>query len=142
MESKSTAQSIKGTLLQFKDSYEISSYIFILEKRNQRNVIFKIRLFSHDLKIETGRHNKTPRNITLCELCSLLDIEDEYHFTLICPFFKNIRSQYIAKYYVNHPSMYKFVVLLKTSRKRELTKLAVYFEKALRMRHNHYLDRQ
>ena len=92
--------------------------------------------------METGRHNKTPRNIRLCELCSLQDIEDEYHFTRICPFFKNIRSQYIAKYYVNHPSMYKFLELLKTSRKRKLTKLAVYFEKAFRMRQNHYLDRQ
>ena len=81
----------KELFYNLKDSYEISSYIFIPENRKQRNIISKIRLSSYDLKIETGRHNNTPRNIRLCELCSLQDIEDEYHFTLISPFFQKYK---------------------------------------------------
>ena len=72
----------------FKTIYE--SFISVLENNCQRNITAKIRLSSHDLKIETGRHNKIERKNRICDLCSLNDIEDEFHFTLICPIYKDL----------------------------------------------------
>ena len=123
-----------------KTIYERSSFISVLENKYQRNIIAKIRLSSHELKIETGRHNKTERKNRICDLCSLNDIEDEFHFTLICPIYKDLRLKYIPRFYINKPSMYKFIELLKSSNKRILSNLSLFFRKAFLMRKNEYLS--
>ena len=106
------------TFRYMKTNYEISTYIDILDNKQQRSLISKIRLSSHDLKIETGRYNNTNRNERYCELCQLHDIEDEYHFTLICPHYKEIRSKYVTKYFSKNPSMYKYFELLNSSKNK------------------------
>ena len=102
-----------------KTIYGSSSFISVLENNCQQNIIAKIRLSSHDLKIETGRHNKIERKNRICDLCSLNDIEDEFHFTLICPIYKDLRLTYIPRFYINNPSMYKFIELLNSSNKKK-----------------------
>ena len=55
----------------------------------------------HHLRIETGRysHNRVDRALPLCTLCDRSDIEDEYHFVLICPVYSQIRQKYIRPFY-------------------------------------------
>ena len=67
--------------------------------------------------IESGR--KIERNNRKCELCTLNDLEDEYHFVIICPFFTQIRNHYIEKYYVNLPNVFKFKKLIDSTNKQE-----------------------
>jgi len=55
----------------------------------------KLRLSSHTLNVEIGRHNIIDRH---CIRCNLNDIEDEFHFVLICPDYVNLRNAYIPKY--------------------------------------------
>ena len=52
-----------------------------------RSVLTKLRLPSHKLRIETERYNRnrTDRELRYCTLCNVNDVEDEYHFLLICP---------------------------------------------------------
>jgi hypothetical protein len=48
---------------------------------------------SHTLLKQTGRYsvNRIPRNEQYCIYCNLPDIEDEYHFILVCSCFPEIR---------------------------------------------------
>ena len=62
--------------------------------------------------IETGRYVKTDRSERLCTSCNRNEIEDEYHFILICPSYKEIRNKYVCEYYWKAPSMWKLVQLL------------------------------
>ena len=56
-----------------------------------------LRLSSHKLNIEIGRHNNIDRQDRKCIICNLNDIEDEFHFVLVCPDYINLRNAYIPK---------------------------------------------
>ena len=43
----------------------------------------------------------------LCTLCNLQLRGDEYHYVLICPYFRN-RDQYLKQYYYTRPNLLKF----------------------------------
>ena len=54
----------------------------------------RLRISAHNLQIEIGRHkrpNKVPVNERLCETCQ--QIEDEYHFIMICAKFETPRKK-------------------------------------------------
>ena len=121
---------------ELKQNFERSSYLRVLNNTKFRNTIAKLRLSSHKLSIETGRHNKIARNERICQLCLKSDIEDEYHFILICPKLEDLRKLYIQKYYLKHPSMFKFIELLTSNNKVILTKLALYCIKGFKLRDN------
>ena len=55
--------------------------------------------------IETGRQKNIPRDQRICPMCKLQfgqnsDIEDEYHFLLICPTYRDLRKKFIKNYYI------------------------------------------
>ena len=74
----------------------------------------KIRLSSHTLRIETDRYcqNRIDRHLRKCNICNTAEIEDEYHFILVCKQYSDIIIKYIKKYYYNNPSMFKLSKLL------------------------------
>jgi len=53
----------------------------------------KLRLRDHKLKIEVGRHSKTPLDERICKACSLNEIEDEVHFLYNCTAYCNTLTQ-------------------------------------------------
>ena len=57
-----------------------------------RKIITRWRLSNHDLKIETGRYHKIPREHRVCDLCEVL--EDEQHVIFVCPRYIDIREQH------------------------------------------------
>ena len=71
-----------------------------------------------------------------CELCNVRDIEDEFHFTLICPFYNDLRPKFFLKYYFKQPSMYKFIELVNSKNKRTLIQLTSYYKYPLKLRKN------
>ena len=80
--------------------------------------------------IETGRHSGIARENRTCGFCNTNDIEDEYHFVLICPLYKDIRSSFIKRYFKNHPSVFILIELLNSNGKN----LALYIIKAFERR--------
>ena len=58
------------------------------------------------------------------------DIEDVYHFILICPTYRDLRKKLLKKYYWSNPSVYKFVQLLSANNVRDLCYLGKYIKKA------------
>ncbi len=73
----------------------------------------RLRLSSHCLNIEVGRyHPRVPRHRRYCTQCNTLDIEDEYHFILICSKYRQIRLLHIPPYYRVNTNMAKFIQLM------------------------------
>ena len=101
-----------------------------------RNIIAKLILSSHQLNIETGRHRNIARTDRKCELCETNDIEDEYHFVMICPVYRLLRIHYIPRFYYVRPSMANFLDLLNCSNANVLNRLAVFCIKAFKQRQN------
>ena len=114
-------------------TFELQSYLLQIHNSKQRQALSKLRLSSHGLLIETGRHIGIERQNRKCTFCNTNDIEDEYHFVLKCPLYNDIRSHYIKRYFVNHPSVLKFTELLNSNGKT-LRNLALYIIKAFEKR--------
>ena len=113
--------------------FEMCPYLNSLVNRNLRNALTKLRLSSHQLAIESGRHRGIERQNRKCTLCTTNDIEDEYHMVLICPQYQNLRRQFIGNYYIRNPSMHKFIQLLDSSG-NVLKRLAIFIKKAFEAR--------
>ena len=66
-----------------------------------RVALSKLRLSAHSLLIETGRYarSRIDRSERRCTFCDTDDLEDEYHFTLICSRYIEIRRLYLKQYY-------------------------------------------
>ena len=93
-----------------------------------------INISSQHLNIETGRHRNIERSQTKCILCNVQDLEDEYQFSLICPAYSNLRKVYIQNYFYVKPSMFKFVELLNSTKRKILKKYALFIIKAFKGR--------
>ena len=59
------------------------------------NNIARFRVSSHNLRIETGRHENPilPAAERLCLKCSMHEIEDEKHCLIVCPHNKLSREE-------------------------------------------------
>ena len=76
----------------FKGSFTKEPYIELVQNRNQRAWLTRLRISSHHLGIETGRWAKPwpiPLSDRVCKYCSDGAIDSEYHFLLGCATFAN-----------------------------------------------------
>jgi hypothetical protein len=64
--------------------------------------VLRIERPSHNLEVESGRHasNRIDRHLRVCVYCDKHDIEDEYHFTLVCTLYDDLRNKLISSYYI------------------------------------------
>ena len=63
-----------------------------------RKLLSKFRLSSCKLNAITGKYKNNDNN-KLCKMCDLNDIEDEFHFVLVCQKYLILRQKYIKPYY-------------------------------------------
>ena len=94
---------------EFKQYCECENYLTELPS--------KLRIPLAKLKMAAHRNwalltNKTERAQRLCTNCGD-DVEDEYHFVIICPLYSNLRVSYIRPYYYKKPSVCKFIQLMR-----------------------------
>ena len=82
------------------------------------------------MAIERGRHQNVERRLRKCIYCDVNEIEDEFHFVIVCPKYTYLRNKYINKYYTNRLSMLKFVQLLNSTNVKTLNNLAIFCIKA------------
>ena len=78
---------------EYKTQYCTERYVLIGLRRSQRSVLAKLRLGVLQIHVETGRYKNTPRDQRCCLICNINgEVEDEIHFLLKCPQYKNIRD--------------------------------------------------
>ena len=85
-----------------------------------RKLISKLRLASHKLSIEIGRYTAVNRNERIYQKCNFGAIEDAFLSILQCPFYDNVRRQYLKPYYFRRPSAFKLVQVLCSQSSKEL----------------------
>ncbi len=100
----------------YKAEFALSAHLTSIGIPKFRNALTRFLTSGHNLFVETGRWANIPRNARLCPF-GCTDIEDEYHFALVCPNFLDIRKKYIKKHFYQRPSMYKFVQLLNSNQR-------------------------
>ena len=130
------ANSVLVAYKYIKNEFLYEEYLDIVQNKNLRRYLTKLRLSSHNLKIETGRYgrNRIERNQRYCDFCNTTDIEDEYHFVCVCPAYSDLRYKHIEIYYYNPRSMYNFCNLLQTREKSHLVNFAKFLYEAFERR--------
>ena len=62
--------------------------------RNLKTCLTRLRVGSFDLRIHTGRFDKTPRHLRTCPACGTGAVEDLAHFALHCPAHAHVRAKF------------------------------------------------
>ena len=115
------------------DVYSLQYYLSKFIPVHLRKCITKFHLSSHNLAIETGRYSTTDRSKRTRFSC-VDEIEDEYHFILVCPLYHSLRKQYIKPYYWKIPSVYKLIKLLQINNIKQLRQFGKYLYSATNLR--------
>ena len=120
----------------FKCEFEYESYLDIVRDKPLRQLLTKLRLSSHTLRIETARYgrNRIDRAERLCLYCDQRQLDDEFHFICQCPVMQDIRNKYIKTYFTRRPSVYKLCELFKSTNKTILTNLCKFIKEAFQRR--------
>ena len=84
------------------------------------------RISAHKLYIEKG----IARDNILCKCCSRNDIEDEYHFILVCPCYLEINTKSFI--------VFKLIKLLSINNVKELCRLGKILQQATLLRNAHF----
>ena len=81
------------TFLKFKKEYCQETYLLHSKNLNHLTALARLRMSSHTLAIETGRHSKPKiaKENRLCKNCDLNEVEDEQHFLLRCTLYDTLR---------------------------------------------------
>ena len=127
------------TYKEIKKSFGMELYLQDNISRQLRISFTKFRLSSHRLMVERGRWMRPKIEYTerKCTLCDDHDIQDEYHIVMKCPLFHSLRKKYIPEHYYVRPSMYKFVQLMNTPKKKEHFRTMVFIRLVMKEYNEH-----
>ena len=126
-----------GLRLYSKIKYKLcpESYLNITNYKI-RNAIAKIRLSSHTLQIEKGRHINISLSNRKCIFCKSNSIEDEVHFLFECDNYTNERSEFMKSLDIplNMTSSDIFILLFNSTDLFILSKLGKFIIKCFKKR--------
>ena len=95
---QNTFEAIRGENSKLKTSSVLKTEIGLETYLTDiRCAMAKLRLSNHPLLIETGRHSKIEWQLRFCPFCPTI-IEDEIHFLVQCPNYKDMRENLLTKH--------------------------------------------
>ena len=118
----------------FKHQFEIEKYLNITTDNKFRIALSRFRTSSHDLLIERGRYENIPRDQRICKSCNMNQIENEYHFLLVCPKYRYLQLKYFKSYYCHWPNLHKYETLLSATSAKIICNLAKFIYFAMKVR--------
>ena len=85
-----------------KEHFEFEQYLIIIKNFDKRRSLTKFRISAQRLKIERGRFSKPPIPVEnrFCDHC-LLEIEDEFHFSIKCSKYNSPRNNLSSVVQIN-----------------------------------------
>ena len=104
----------------FKKQLDFENYLL---HSNYRDRISLSKLRCANSKLPIYKHTYI-YDSDVCTLCNLNVCGDEYHYVLICPFFKHSRTMYLKPYFYTRPSLYKFGELFSSSSNKTISNLS------------------
>ena len=117
-----------------KHDFHFEKYLNCIQINKYRIALTKFRVSSHDLAVETGRYTNVAVDDRKCQQCSMNVLEDEYHFLLVCPKYRNLRINYLKPYFCHWPSLNKFDSLMSSTSVDTINNLSKYIYSAMKMR--------
>ena len=110
-----------------KDNLNFENYLIILPK-DKYLPILKVRTSNTYFLIETARWstNYIPYQDRKCPLCNKNDLADEFHYGMVCDYFKNKRALYLSPYYTRHPNVLKYKELFSSNSVSTLNNLSTF----------------
>ena len=86
----------------FKVNISLENYLYLVKNLKHKIALSRFRLSNHNLLIEKGRHMipKIERNQRKCLLCKT-EVEDEFHFLIICPLYDEERATLFQQCRIN-----------------------------------------
>ncbi len=74
----------------FKEEFKYETYLTYTKNVNHTLALFRFRISSNNLCIETGRYTRPrlPENQRNCIYCKSYNVENELHFLLECDMYK------------------------------------------------------
>ena len=118
----------------FKISLESENYTEIL-KNDDLPAYSNFRCNSLPLRALTGPlYEKIDYMQCKCQICNTGEVEDEYHFMMICPAYNTLRQQYLPSSICNAPTLNKFIVFMKLRSQFSIKCTVAYLKKALQER--------
>ena len=111
------------TYNKIKKEFTREKYLDCVTNDKHRLALSRFRCSAHKLAIEEGRYRNIERNQRICTRCNINVIENEYHFLLVCPLYRDIRDhEILPHYYCVWPSQQKFEKLLNSTQTSILKK--------------------
>lgn len=124
------------TYNQIKKDFKMENYLNCVKNVKHRVALTRFRCSAHSLEIEEGRYRNIERNARICTKCNMQAIENEYHFLMVCPLYREIRREILPRYYCVWPTQQKFINLMISSQKSILKRTAKFIYTANELRNN------
>ena len=112
------------TYIKFKFDHSLEEYLFYIPDTRWMKALSRLRMSSHMLEIERGRHVK-PRKIPLeqriCQRCTSISVDDEIHFLITCSYFATQRTSLLAESKLHNTKFYslsnndKFIYIMSST---------------------------
>ena len=109
----------------FKTNLNLENYLVKLDLHDRINLC-KFRCSNSRIPTVAGRYNNIEYEHRICSLCNMGDIGDEYHYTMLCPYFKNDRKKLIDSKYWTNPNIDKLSYLFSSENVKILKNLAKF----------------
>ena len=98
----------------------------------------RFRCTNHKLAVENQRYIGTLRCERFCKFCleneNINVIEDEIHFLLVCPQYRNLRSKFIDKHLIpNLDKMENFMFIMLSTKYSCVKDLSIYLYEAFKI---------
>ena len=122
------------TYVQFKSLLEPEKYLLSNYNHEILRLFACFRCCVLPLAIDEGRHHNIDPTERICKLCPRGQVEDEYHFLLVCPLYDNLRKQYLPEDVVRDPHFHKFLTLMGEKRSTKILNLCNFVYKAFKLR--------
>ena len=112
-------------------------YLDFIKEKKLKFALTQFRLSSHNWAIERGRFENIPRNERVCILCNSNHVENEFHFLLVCPLYRELRKHYIKPFFFCRlPTLNKFDALMSNTNRKPLLNVAKFIYYAMNLRQN------
>ena len=94
-----------------------------------------LRLRCYKVLVERARFLKVkvPYIQRSCTLCNSNDIEDEYHVTLVCEYFRNVRKKHSSHSIIRDLIGVKFHAVITSASKKDCLKLMLFLKFVFKM---------
>jgi len=133
------------TFRMFKTKIEQENYLNVINDRNIRKSLCRLRISAHNLAIEKGRHrrpHKIPANERYCDICNEDKIGNEMHTIISCKTLEKCRDDLYRSILTENPDFKeldnaeKFIFIMKAKESKIINDLTVFMKEIIKARGN------